>query len=542
MSAARWDSDHRTGWRDAAEVRDMPRAILSVSDKSGLVDFARGLSSLGWDLISTGGTARALREADIPVQDVSQVTGHPEMMDGRVKTLHPAIHAGILARREVEEDAVALERLGYETIDLVVVNLYPFRQTVAGGASFDEAIEQIDIGGPTMIRSAAKNHGSVLVVVDPADYEPVLAALRDRAVDDELRRALALKVFRHTANYDDAIAAYLAGQGAGEAGAADAFPDTLNLALTKVQDLRYGENPDQAAAFYAEGGAPPGSMPTLRQLHGKELSFNNLIDIDGAALSVSPWADGKRIACAVMKHTTPCGLALGEDAADAYRRALATDPVSAFGGIVALNVPCTAEAAEAMSSHFLEVIVAPSFEPGALDILTRKKNLRLIELPTTPPGEDELDYKRVRGGVLAQQRMRMRFPEDNWRIASERVPTDDEWRDLRFGWRACAMVKSNAIVLARGEQLIGIGAGQMSRVDASRIAVMKAADQEFDTAGSVVASDAFFPFRDGVDAAAKAGATAIIQPGGSVRDEETIAAANEHGMAMVFTGRRVFRH
>ncbi len=529
----------------------MPRAILSVSDKSGLVDFARGLSVLGWDLISTGGTARALRQADVAVRDVSEVTGHPEMMDGRVKTLHPAIHAGILARREVEDDAVALERMGYETIDLVVVNLYPFRQTVAAGASFDEAVEQIDIGGPTMIRSAAKNHASVLVVVDPADYGRVLAALREGVVDGELRRDLALKVFRHTADYDAAIAAYLAGQGAASAvataaegpdGASTVFPDTLDLALTKVQELRYGENPDQAAAFYGERNAPAGSMPTLRQLHGKELSFNNLIDIDGAVLSVSPWADGERIACAVMKHTTPCGLALGEDAADAYRRALATDPVSAFGGIVALNVPCTAAAADAMSSHFLEVIVAPAFEPGALDILTKKKNLRLIEMPIVPAGDGELDYKRVRGGLLAQQRMRMRFPEDQWRIASERQPTEAEWRDLRFGWRACAMVKSNAIVLVRGEQVIGIGAGQMSRVDSSRIAVMKAADQKFDTAGAAVASDAYFPFRDGVDAAAEAGATAIIQPGGSIRDEETIAAANEHGMAMVFTGRRVFRH
>ncbi|HKJ93612.1 MAG TPA: bifunctional phosphoribosylaminoimidazolecarboxamide formyltransferase/IMP cyclohydrolase [Longimicrobiales bacterium] len=529
----------------------MPRAILSVSDKSGLVDFARGLSALGWDLISTGGTARALREADIPVRDVSDVTGHPEMMDGRVKTLHPAIHAGILARREVEEDAVALERLGYDTIDLVVVNLYPFRQTVARGVPFDEAVEQIDIGGPTMIRSAAKNHADVLVVVDPADYGRILDALRDDAVDDALKRELALKVFRHTADYDAAIAAYLAGQGAGAAahaagdaaaGTSSGLPDRLDLSLAKVQDLRYGENPDQAAAFYAENGAPAGSTAALKQLHGKELSFNNLIDIDGAVMAVTPWADGSRIACAVMKHTTPCGLALGADATEAYRRALATDPVSAYGGIVALNVPCTAEAAEAMASHFLEVIVAPSFEDGALEVLTKKKNLRLIELPITVPGEAELDYKRVRGGLLAQQRLRMRFPEDEWRVASERQPTDDEWRDLRFAWRACAVVKSNAIVLARGEQLIGVGAGQMSRVDSSRIAVMKAADQEFDTAGAVVASDAYFPFRDGVDAAAAAGASAIIQPGGSIRDEETIAAANEHGMAMVFTGRRVFRH
>ncbi len=530
----------------------MPRAILSVSDKSGLVDFARGLAELGWELVSTGGTARAIREAGIQVGDVADVTGHPEMMDGRVKTLHPAVHAGILARREREEDAVALERMGYASVDLVTVNLYPFEAAVAAGAGMAEAMEKVDIGGPTMIRAAAKNHGDVLVVVDPDDYDRVLTALRDDTVDETFRRELALKVFRHTSAYDAAIATYLAGPpAAAEPGAAPdagavadepAFPHELGLELTKVQDLRYGENPDQPAAFYAEAGAPRNAIPGLRQLHGKELSFNNLMDIDAAVMAVSAWADAERPACAVLKHTTPCGLALGDDALGAYRRALAGDPVSAFGGIVALTVPVTEAAAEAMAEHFLEVIVAPSFEDAARERLQRKKNLRLIELPVELAGARELDYKRVRGGLLVQRRMHMAFPEDDWTVATERRPTDAEWRDLRFGWRACAVVKSNAIVLAKDEQTIGIGAGQMSRVDSSRIAVMKAADQKFGTRGAVVASDAFFPFRDGVDAAAEAGATALIQPGGSVRDDAVIAAADEHGMAMVFTGRRVFRH
>jgi phosphoribosylaminoimidazolecarboxamide formyltransferase / IMP cyclohydrolase len=310
----------------------------------------------------------------------------------------------------------------------------------------------------------------------------------------------------------------------------------------KVQDLRYGENPDQPAAFYADSDAPLGSLPELEQLHGKELSFNNLVDIDGAVMAVSAWADSDRAACAILKHTTPCGIALGEDAEDAYRRALETDPVSAFGGIVALNVPVTGAAAEAMASTFLEVVIAPDFEPHALEVLKGKKNLRLIVLPTKPAGEDELDYKRVRGGLLVQKRMKMIFPEAEWRVVTRRQPTEQEWRDLRFAWRAVAAVKSNAILLARNEQAIGIGAGQMSRVDSSRIAVMKANDRGFEIQGSVLASDAFFPFRDGIDAAAEAGAVAVIQPGGSVRDEEVIAAADEHGMAMVFTGRRLFRH
>jgi len=524
----------------------MPRAILSVSDKRGLAEFARGLAELGWEIVSTGGTARALREAGIEVRDVSDVTSHPEMMDGRVKTLHPAVHAGILARRNVAADMRALEEMGYGTVDLVAVNLYPFEQTVAAGAALAEAIEQIDIGGPSMLRSAAKNHESVLVVTDPADYSVVLDALRAGSVDIALRRRLAQKAFARTAEYDAAIAAYLARVGESEAAAAEAegaaFGTTRELRLTKVQDLRYGENPDQPAAFYAEANPPAGSLPQMRQLHGKELSFNNLLDIDAAVFAVSAWAADERAACVIIKHTTPCGVALGSDPEDAYRRALAADPVSAFGGIVAFNRPVTGAVAEAMASTFLEVIVAPAFEPHALDVLRAKKNLRLIELPIEVGAPDELDYKRVRGGFLVQRRLRMDFPEDGWRVVTQRQPDENEWRDLRFAWRVAAAVKSNAIVLARDERTIGIGAGQMSRVDSSRIAVMKAGDQGFDVAGAVLASDAFFPFRDGVDAAAEAGARAIIQPGGSVRDAEVIAAADEHGMAMVFTGRRVFRH
>jgi len=525
----------------------MPRAILSVSDKRGLAEFARGLAELGWEIVSTGGTARALREAGIEVRDVSDVTSHPEMMDGRVKTLHPAVHAGILARRNVAADMRALEEMGYGTVDLVAVNLYPFEQTVAAGATLAEAIEQIDIGGPSMLRSAAKNHESVLVVTDPADYSVVLDALRAGSVDIALRRRLAQKAFARTAEYDAAIAAYLARVG-GESEAATAeaasamFGATCELRLTKVQDLRYGENPDQPAAFYAEANPPAGSLPQMRQLHGKELSFNNLLDIDAAVFAVSAWAADERAACVIIKHTTPCGVALGSDPEDAYRRALASDPVSAFGGIVAFNRPVNGAVAEAMASTFLEVIVAPGFDAHALDVLRAKKNLRLIELPIEVGTPDELDYKRVRGGFLVQRRLRMEFPEDGWRVVTQRQPDENEWRDLRFAWRVAAAVKSNAIVLARDEQTIGIGAGQMSRVDSSRIAVMKAGDQGFDVAGAVLASDAFFPFRDGVDAAAEAGARAIIQPGGSVRDAEVIAAADEHGMAMVFTGRRVFRH
>ncbi len=520
----------------------MPRAILSVSNKTGLAEFARGLADLGWELVSTGGTARVLRVAGLEVRDVKEITGHPEMMDGRVKTLHPAVHAGILARAGRADDDAALAEHGYGPVDLVAVNLYPFQETVAGGAGLAEAMEKVDIGGPTMIRAAAKNHERVLVVVDPADYGRVLDALGGSGADAALRRELARKVFQHTATYDAAIAGYLEGDPGAAGQGTDEFPAHLTLRLEKVQDLRYGENPDQPAAFYGETGSAPDTLPHLVQLHGKELSFNNLIDVDGAVMGASAWSPDEAIACCIIKHTTPCGLALGDDPESAYRRALACDPTSAFGGIVALNTAVDAAAAEAMSSHFLEVIIAPSFDDGAREILTRKKNLRLIEIPVTaaPPGE--LDLKRVRGGLLAQHRLSMRFPEDDWKVVTEREPDAREWRDLRFAWRASAVVKSNAIVLVRDQRTVGIGAGQMSRVDASRIAVLKAHDQDVDLAGAVVASDAFFPFRDGVDAAAEAGATAIIQPGGSVRDEEVVEAANEHGLAMVFTARRVFRH
>ncbi len=533
----------------------MPRAILSVSDKTGLVPFARGLAALGFELVSTGGTARALRDAGLSPRPVGDVTGHPEMMEGRVKTLHPAVHAGILARAGNDDDRRALAEHGYAEVDLVAVNLYPFRASVAAGADLATAMENVDIGGPTMLRAAAKNHARVLAVVDPADYDAVLDALRAGPVPDVLRRALAAKVFAHTAAYDDAVAGYLAAAPFAPADAsppapadasppapADDFPARLALAFAKRQELRYGENPDQRAAFYAEPDAPAGSLPRMRQLHGKELSYNNLIDVDAALMAVTPWASGERAACVVVKHTTPCGLALGENAADAFRRALAGDPVSAFGGIVAFNRPVDAAAAGALAELFLEVVVAPAFDKGARELLERKKNLRLIELQPTAPAPDELDYRRVRGGLLVQDRLSLAFPEEAWSVVTRRAPDDAEWRDLRFAWRASAAVKSNAIVLVKEERTVGIGAGQMSRVDASRIAVMKAHDQDVDLAGAVLASDAFFPFRDGVDAAADAGVAAIIEPGGSIRDAEVIAAADEHGIAMVFTGRRVFRH
>jgi phosphoribosylaminoimidazolecarboxamide formyltransferase/IMP cyclohydrolase len=514
------------------------RALISVSDKTGVLEFARGLASLDFELISTGGTARALREGGLAVRDVSEITKHPEMMDGRVKTLHPAVHAGLLARRDRAEDMEALQSHGYATIDLVCVNLYPFHNAVARNASLEDAIELIDVGGPTMIRAAAKNYAAVLVVVDPSDYGRVLDALRSDRVDASLRAELAATVFAHTATYDAAIASYLSAP----EGSDRTFPPVLLLPLRHAQSLRYGENPDQAAAFYAEPGAPEGSLPHMRQLQGKELSFNNLLDIDAAMTAVSAWHDAATPVAVIVKHTTPCGVALGATAADAWRRALAGDPVSAFGGIVAFNTAVNAEAAAAMAEIFLEIIVASAFDEGARDVLAKKKNLRLIELPAAVAGSQEMDFKRVRGGFLAQQRLRMRFDEQEWKVVTRREPTAEELQDLRFAWRVAASVKSNAIVLARDARTIGIGAGQMSRVDASRLAVLKARDQKADVLGASLASDAFFPFRDGIDAAAEHGVAAVIQPGGSVRDEEVIAAANEHGMAMLFTGRRVFRH
>jgi phosphoribosylaminoimidazolecarboxamide formyltransferase/IMP cyclohydrolase len=510
----------------------MPRALLSVSDKTGLVDLARGLVALGWELVSTGGTARALREAALPARDVSEVTGFPEMMDGRVKTLHPAVHGGLLARRDVAEHVSAAREHGIEMIDLVIVNLYPFRETAARtGAAPEDVIEQIDIGGPSMLRSAAKNFAAVTVVVDPADYPRALAAV-GAGGDAALRRELAAKVFAHTAAYDAAIAAWFSAQ------AGDPFPARLALALERQQALRYGENPDQRAAFYVE--RPGAGLAALRQRGGKELSFNNLLDLEGALLASGPFVGEP--CCAIIKHTTPCGLAVGAGALDAYRKALACDPVSAFGSVISFTVPVDDDTAEAVSALFVECIVAPRFSEGAIEILGRKKNLRVLEGTAVDAGRDALDFKRVRGGLLAQERPPAPAGPAAWKTVTERAPTAQEMADLGFAWRAVASVKSNAIVLAREGATIGIGAGQMSRVDASFLAAHKARSVGHDPHGAVLGSDAFFPFRDGVDQAAEAGVTAVIQPGGSVRDAEVIAAANEHGIAMVFTGQRLFRH
>ncbi|HUQ41200.1 MAG TPA: bifunctional phosphoribosylaminoimidazolecarboxamide formyltransferase/IMP cyclohydrolase [Candidatus Limnocylindrales bacterium] len=510
----------------------MPRALLSVSDKAGLIDFARGLAGLGWDLVSTGGTARALRDAGLTVTDVSDVTGFPEMMHGRVKTLHPAVHGGLLARRDIPEHMAALDEHDITPIDLVAVNLYPFRETVARkNVSDEDAIENIDIGGPSMLRSAAKNFESVWVVVDPSDYARVLAAVHADDHDLDLRRVLAGKVYAHTAAYDAAIAAWFAVQ------RGDKFPETIVVSFERAQSLRYGENPGQAAAFYME--RPGAGLAGLKQRGGKELSFNNLLDLEGALLAVGPF--GSETACAIVKHTTPCGLAIGATALDAYQKALACDPVSAFGSVIAFTVPVDDATADRVSSLFVECIVAPQFSDGAVEILGRKKNLRVLE-GRAHWGANSLDYKRVRGGVLVQERASTTIDDSDWTVVSKRQPTPEEYQNLLFAWRAVASVKSNAIVLVRDGMTIGIGAGQMSRVDAAFMAVHKATTAGHATAGAVLGSDAFFPFRDGVDQAVEAGVTAIVQPGGSVRDAEVIAAADEHSIAMVLTGRRMFRH
>ena len=510
----------------------MPTALLSVSDKTGIVDFARGLTKLGWGLISTGGTAKALRDAAVPVRDVSDVTGFPEMLDGRVKTLHPAIHGALLAKRDSPEHMKSLSDQHIEPIDLVAVNLYPFEETAARtGAKPEEIIEQIDIGGPSMLRSAAKNFASVTVVVDPSDYGRVLAALEAGDNDLDLRRLLAEKVFARAAAYDSAIAYWFGCE------RSEVFPELITIPLERETILRYGENPGQRAAFYVERRRD--GIAALTKMGGKDLSFNNLLDLDGALFATDPF-EGE-IACAIVKHTTPCGLATGSTALDAYRKALACDPVSAFGSVISFTVPVDDQTAEAVSSLFVECVVAPIFSAGALDILGRKKNLRVLA-GQARWREHALDYKRVRGGFLAQERAPLGGGEKDWRVVSARQPTEAEWWDLRFAWRAVGSVKSNAIVLVREGATIGIGAGQMSRVDAAFLSVHKARLVGHDTKGSVMGSDAFFPFRDGVEQAAEAGVGAIIQPGGSVRDEEVIKAADEYDIAMVFTGKRQFRH
>ncbi|MEK0431442.1 MAG: phosphoribosylaminoimidazolecarboxamide formyltransferase [Gemmatimonadota bacterium] len=509
----------------------MPAALLSVSDKTGLVPFATGLRAQGYTLLSTGGTAKALREAGLAVTDVAEVTQFPEMLDGRVKTLHPAVHGGLLARRDLPAHMEAIAAHGIAPIDLVCVNLYPFRETAARpGLHADEVIEQIDIGGPSMLRSAAKNFAAVTVVVDPTDYDRVLAALAAGG-DATLRRDLAEKVYAHTAAYDAAIAGWFAAQ------RGERFPDRLTLAYERVQSLRYGENPGQAAAFYAE--AAGGGLAGLQQLGGKELSFNNLLDLEGAMLAIDPFTGGT--ACAIVKHTTPCGLAIGETPLAAFQKALACDPVSAFGSVIAFSGPVDEAAAQAVAALFVECVVAPAFSPEALASLSAKKNLRILQ-GTAREARPSLDVKGVRGGLLVQERGSPILDASDWTVVSARTPTEAERADLLFAWRAVASVKSNAIVLARDGATIGIGAGQMSRVDAAFLAVHKAQAAGHATAGAALGSDAFFPFRDGVDQAAAAGVTAIVQPGGSVRDAEVIAAADAHGIAMVFTGRRTFRH
>jgi phosphoribosylaminoimidazolecarboxamide formyltransferase/IMP cyclohydrolase len=505
-----------------------------VSDKRGIVEFARALTGLGWEIVSTGGTADALRRAGIVVIPIETVTGFPEIMDGRVKTLHPKVHGGLLARRDNPGDRAALTQHAITPIDLVAVNLYPFRETVArSDTTFEQAIEQIDIGGPSMLRSAAKNHQDVFVVVDPDDYPVVIAALTPSGLtpgaSPGLRRELATKVFSHTAAYDAAIHEYLT------RGTDDQLPPTLDLVLTRQQGLRYGENPHQRAALYST--EEPG-IRDLRQLHGKELSFNNLLDLDAALMAAALWTD--RPACAIIKHTTPCGIALGSSPKHAYERALATDRTSAFGSVIAFNVTVDRATAQAMRDLFVEVVVAPRFDDEALAVLREKKNIRVVTLPF-PPEATGWDFKRLRGGFLVQDRFRS-TGEEAWRVVTKRAPGEAQWRDLRFAWAAVGAVKSNAILLARDEAAIGIGGGQMSRVDASFLAVHKARQQGHDPAGAVLASDAFFPFADGVEEAARAGVRAIIQPGGSVKDAEVIAAADQHDVAMVLTGTRQFRH
>ena len=530
------------------------RALLSVSDKTGIIDLGRALVARGAELVSTGGTARALAEAGLSVTAVSDVTGFPEMLDGRVKTLHPAVHGGILARRGRPDDLEAIRGQGIQPIDLVVVNLYPFALTAASEATFEELIEQIDIGGPSMVRAAAKSFADVLVVVDPADYGRVVEALDGAGGPDrKLRFELARKAFAHTAAYDATIAAALDAVDTGGPAFARApftlsgvVPDQLSVQAPKVRELRYGENPHQRAALYTDGAWGFGRA---RVLQGKELSFTNLLDLDAAARLVMEFSEP---AAAVLKHTNPCGAASGPNLREAYVKARGVDELSAFGGIVGLNRPLDAETASAIAETFMECVVAPAVSDEARNILARKMNLRLVAADFDGGGDAaQRDVRSILGAWLVQQRDHVVEAADAWddgltvapdtrlRVVTKRQPTDEEWMALRFAWRVCAHVKSNTVIFAHADRLAAVGAGQMSRVDAVRIAVLKAAG---DLAGTVAASDAFFPFRDGLDAIAMAGATAVVQPGGSKRDAEVIAAADQHGMAMVFAGRRHFRH
>jgi phosphoribosylaminoimidazolecarboxamide formyltransferase/IMP cyclohydrolase len=514
------------------------RALLSVSEKAGIVDFARGLAELGVELVSTGGTARELAAAGLRVRAIESFTGFPEIMDGRVKTLHPRLYAGLLARRDDVEHLREADEQGIEPVDLVCVNLYPFEQTLArGDAAAEEIVENIDIGGPTMIRAAAKNHMFAAAVVDPADYERVLGELRESGghLSPATRERLATTAFAYTARYDAAISTWFSLRVHGEG-----FPPHWREAYEKVMDLRYGENPHQRAAFYARAGSPTHLLAGVEQLHGKELSFNNLLDLSSARELVE---DFPGPACAIVKHNNPCGCALGESALDAYERAFACDPTSAYGGVIALNRPVDGACARALAGQFVEVLLAPGFDGEALAVLREKKNVRLLELAQWPAPAREVEGKPVIGGQLVQSRDRVEETREQMRVATGAPPSEEQWEDLLFAWRVCRHVRSNAIVIAAGGATIGIGAGQMSRVDAVRIAIEKAqAAQPQLLAGAVLASDAFFPFADGPELAIDAGIRAIVQPGGSVRDEEVIAAADAAGVAMVTTGVRHFRH
>ncbi len=514
------------------------RALISVSHKEGILDFAKGLAGLGIEILSTGGTAKLLRDGGLKVKDVSEFTGFPEMLDGRVKTLHPKVHGGILGRRNNPDHMRQWKEHGIEPIDLIVVNLYPFEQTVAKpGCTLEEAIENIDIGGPTMLRSAAKNYTDVAVVVSPHDYERVLEELKKTGeVSAKTRFELCRTVFLHTARYDSAISAYL--DGMVPAQEKTRFPNILTLQLEKVQNLRYGENPHQQGAFYREFGRKEPAVSNARQLQGKEMSFNNCLDANSALELVKEF---EQTAAAIVKHNNPCGAAVAQTLVDAYRKARDCDPVSAFGGVIAFNRMVDLDTARELAATFVEVVVAPEYAPEALEELKRKKDMRVLDIGPQVKGRPEgMDLKKIVGGLIYQDRDQGRIADvKKLVVATKRKPTDHEYDALAFAWNVCKHVKSNAIVFSAADRTIGIGAGQMSRLDSVRIAVMKARSP---LKGTVVASDAFFPFRDGLDEAAKAGATAVIQPGGSLKDEEVIRAADEHGLAMIMTGMRHFRH
>lgn len=521
-------------------IRKIKRALISVSDKTGIVEFAKKLNDLNIKILSTGGTASLLSKNGISVTEVADVTQFPEIMDGRVKTLHPRIHGALLGRRGIDEKV--MEKHDIVPIDLLVVNLYPFEKTVANpDCDFASAIENIDIGGPTMLRAAAKNHDGVTVVTDASDYETICAELDENSggISYKTRYTLAIKAFEHTASYDGAIANYFGRINAD--GTTQEFPNTFNCQFEKVQEMRYGENPHQKASFYKEKSPKEASVSTSLQIQGKELSYNNVADTDAALECVKSFSEGP--ACVIVKHANPCGVAIGKDLLEAYNLANKTDPTSAFGGIIAFNHALDAKTAqEIIDRQFVEVIIAPEIPEDTRETLSSKQNVRVLECGYWDSPIASYDYKRVNGGLLVQDRDLGVITADDLKVVSKRAPSDDEVKDLLFAWKVGKFVKSNAIVYCKNQMTIGVGAGQMSRVYSAKIASIKAADENLEVKGSVMASDAFFPFRDGIDSAAEAGITAVIQPGGSIRDEEVIAAADEAGMAMVFTGMRHFRH